>query len=378
MRTLHVITGLGIGGAEQQLRILLRHLPADSEVLTLTNPGPVADQLRADGVSVTHLGMRGNRDLRALPRLTRFIAAGRYDLVHTHLYRACVYGRLAARLAGVPAIATEHSLGRHRIEGRPLTRGNRALYLFTERLSRATVAVSDTVAERLRNWGVPARRIHVVPNGIDAEQFRYDAARRRRTRDALRLDRAAFVVGAVGRLSPGKRFDVLLRAVADVPGVHLLLVGDGPERAGLHTLTAALGIGDRVHMPGACDVDGEHLGIPGLLAAMDVFVSTSHEEAFGLAIVEALAAGLPVLYAACPALEDLPADHCLGAQRVSADDALLVQELRRELRQELERHRGAGPRRLPPPQAVTHYDIRRSAQHLMHLYEHTLRTSTRS
>lgn len=93
-RALHVITGLGIGGAEQQLRLLLRHLPMPCDVLTLTNPGPVAEGLRADGVRVVHLGMTGNRDLGALPKLVRFIRRGRYDLVHTHLYRACVYGRL--------------------------------------------------------------------------------------------------------------------------------------------------------------------------------------------------------------------------------------------------------------------------------------------
>ncbi|MEU1127751.1 glycosyltransferase, partial [Streptomyces sp. NPDC005899] len=100
MKVLHVITGLGVGGAEQQLRLVLRHLPARCDVVTLTNPGAVADGLRADGVDVRDLAMRGNRDLSAVPRLARLIRRGAYDLVHTHLYRACVYGRVAARLAG--------------------------------------------------------------------------------------------------------------------------------------------------------------------------------------------------------------------------------------------------------------------------------------
>lgn len=158
VRALHVITGLGVGGAEQQLRLLLRHLPMRCDVLTLTNPGPVAEGLRADGVRVVHLGMRGNRDLGALPRLVRFMRREQYDLVHTHLYRACVYGRIAARLAGVGAsVATEHSLGEREIEGRPLTRGVRGLYLASERLGAATVAVSDTVAARLEAWGCRPR-----------------------------------------------------------------------------------------------------------------------------------------------------------------------------------------------------------------------------
>src|SRR5690606_39492298 len=125
------------------------------------------------------VGMRHNRDLAALPRLVRLIRRGRYDIVHTHLYRACVYGRVAARLAGAPRIiATEHSLGDGHIEGRVPSRGVRALYRATERLGSATVAVSPTVAARLRGWGVPPGPIVVIPNGIDAAAVAVDAPRR--------------------------------------------------------------------------------------------------------------------------------------------------------------------------------------------------------
>ncbi|GAA3005015.1 glycosyltransferase [Streptomyces fulvorobeus] len=367
MRALHIITGLGIGGAEQQLRLLLRHLPVSCDVVTLTNPGAVADGLRADGVHVTDLGMKGNRDLAALPRLARLIRRGGYDLVHTHLYRACVYGRIAARLAGVRAtLATEHSLGRAEIEGRPLTPSTRALYLRTERLGSATVAVSATVAGRLRDWGVPAARIHLVPNGIDAELFRYDAGRRRATRELLGIPADAFVVGGVGRLVPGKRFDVLVRAVAALPGARLLLAGDGPERGALTALAQRLGASDRVLLLGECEEGrpGAGPGVPALLSAMDTFVSASREESFGLAVVEALAAGLPVLYAACPAVEDLPADRSAGATRFSGDAGELTAALRPRMR--------AGPHRTAPPPAVGHYDIRRSSEHLMDVYERTL------
>ena len=121
MRVLHVITGLNAGGAEHQLRLLLRHQLSDAEVATLTDPGVVAGLIRADGHPVYELEMGGNTDLSALPRLVQIIHKGRYDVVHTHLYRACVYGRVAARLAGVPVVvATEHSLGEERIEGRRL------------------------------------------------------------------------------------------------------------------------------------------------------------------------------------------------------------------------------------------------------------------
>src|SRR5262245_47443341 len=155
MRALHIITGLGVGGAEHQLRLLLGRLPHECEGVTLTNPGPMATAIRAGGTPVHVLGMRGNRDLSAVGKLARLMRAGRFDVVHTHLYRACVYGRLAARLAGVRhVVATEHSLGDGIVEGRPTTRAVRSLYLASERLGHTTIAVSDAVAERLRAWGV--------------------------------------------------------------------------------------------------------------------------------------------------------------------------------------------------------------------------------
>ncbi|MGW1377146.1 glycosyltransferase [Streptomyces sp. NPDC002446] len=381
MKVLHVITGLGMGGAEQQLRLLLRRLPAQCEVVTLAGPGPVADAIEADGTPVTPLGMTGHRDLTALPRLAGLIRTGGYDLVHTHRYRACVYGRIAARLAGVRAVvATERSLGDAVMEGRRLTRGVRALYRATERLGTATVAVSDTVAARLRRWGVPEQRIHVVPHGIEAHRFGFDPAARARVRTRLGLPLDAFVVGGAGRLVPGKRFDVLVRAVTQLPGVHLLLAGEGPEREVLRRMGEQFGSGDRIHLLGAIDdVAGSPAApadaadtadtadtadvpdIPALLSALDVFVSPSPEEAFGLSVLEALASGLHVLYGSCPAVDELPEEQAPGARHFSPGVPELAAALR-ELRRE-------GPVRLPVPPVVRRYDIARSAESLMAVYE---------
>ncbi|MFJ2394962.1 glycosyltransferase [Streptomyces sp. NPDC087843] len=363
MKALHIITGLGVGGAEQQLRLLLRHLPVDCDVVTLTNPGAVADGLAADGVRVVHLGMTGNRDVAALPRLAKLIRGGRYDLVHTHLYRACVYGRIAARLAGVKAVvATEHSLGDSQMEGRRLSAGVRELYLASERLGRSTVAVSPTVADRLRRWGVPGPRIEVVPNGIDVDRFRFDPVLRARTRRRLGLPDGAYVVGGVGRLTAAKRFDVLIRALAELPPDHwLLLVGGGAEENVLRRTAQRAGVADRVLFTGERPTGGlPGADLPSLTAAMDVLASPSAEEAFGLAVVEAMAAGLPVLYVSCPAVEDLPAGAAPGARRVQGGADSFVQALRAV--------RGAGPGPRSVPHAAHHYSINRSAAQLMDVY----------
>ncbi|PZH14924.1 glycosyl transferase [Streptomyces sp. NTH33] len=363
MKALHIITGLGVGGAEQQLRLLLRHLPVDCDVVTLTNPGAVAEGLAADGVRVTHLGMGGNRDLAALPRLVRLIRASGCDLVHTHLYRACVHGRLAARLAGVRAVvATEHSLGDSQMEGRRLTAGVRALYLASERLGSATVAVSPAVADRLKHWGVPAPRIEVIPNGIDLDRFRFDRQRRERTREHLGLPEGAYVVGGIGRLAPGKRFDVLVHALTRLPDdCRLLLVGGGPEEQALRRTAREAGVAGRVLFTGERPYlpDGSSgPDLPSLTCAMDLLASPSAEEAFGLAAVEALACGLPVLYASCPAIEALPPPA--AARRVRGGPEAYARAIAEV--------RAAGPRPRTAPEAVHRYSITRSAARLMDVY----------
>ncbi|WP_323384866.1 glycosyltransferase [Streptomyces calidiresistens] len=348
---LHVITGLDVGGAERQLRELVRLLPPGQEVATLTPPGPVARELIADGVPVHHVAMTGNRDARALPHLVRLIRAGGYEVVHTHLYRACLYGRIAARAAGVRAVvATEHSLGERGLEERPLGPGVRALYLAGERLGTVTLAVSGAVADRLVRWGVPRGRIAVVPNGVDAARLRPDPGTRRRLRARWGVPDGTPLVAGLGRLVPGKRFGTLVQALALTtadPGPSgsgrgnapmLVLAGEGPERDRLRRSAADLGVADRVLLPGT-------LPAAEVLAAADVLVSPSPAETFGLAVIEAVAAGLPVLYADCPAITELPPGAVPGARRVASR----APELARALREVLA---DGPPARLPVPGAL--------------------------
>ncbi|WP_374225129.1 glycosyltransferase [Streptomyces sp. ISL-98] len=106
---------------------------------------------------------------------------------------------------------------------------------------------------------------------------------------------------------------------------------------------------------------------------MDAFVSASREEAFGLAVVEALAAGLPVLHSACPAIDDLPAGQSPGARRIGGDAG----ELTAALQQQRQQMRTEGDvRRFSPPPVVSHYDIARSSERLMEVYAHALASTT--
>jgi len=362
LRVLHIITGLAAGGAEQQLRLLVRNQRGVAEVAALTNMGSVAQAIMADGTPVHDIRMRGNTDVAALPRLVGIIRAGSFDVVHTHLYRACVYGRVAARLAGVRhVVATEHSLGDGVIEGRPTSRGIRALYLAAERLGDATIAVSTTVARRLVAWGIPRRRVDVIPNGLEVDDYRYDPADRARLRAGLGIAGDRFVVGTVGRLVPGKGTDVALRAIRDQPGATTLVVGDGPQRPALTRLANALGV-DAVFT-------GESADVPRLLSAMDVLLAPSRQETFNLAVIEALAAGLPVLYSSCPALDDLPSASVPWARRLPADSDAFGPAVAAEAR--------IGPRRLPPPAALDAYAAAHVVARIEALYAKLLGAAAR-
>lgn len=355
LRVLHVISAVAGNGAEHQLRLLVRRLPLHSEIVTLSPPGPVTVAMRAEGTTVHELVTDRDRDAGAVARLRRLARRGRFDVVHAHLFRACVHGRLAAWLAGVPrVVATEY----HRDADRRMAAGVRSLYLAGERHGRLTIAVSAAVADRLRAWRVPDRRIAVIPKAIDAAEFRFDPALRAVVRARLGIPPGAPVIGGVGRLEPGKRFDELIRAVRVVPGAFLLLVGDGSARIALERLAAIEGVSGRVRFAGS-------VGHPrAMLSAMDVFASPARET-FGLVVLEAMAAGLPALYGGCVPLAG--AGPVTGpARRLTPHDP---ESLPRALRAEVLCHAERGGTRLPAASAGDRYCADRVAGEIARVYD---------
>jgi glycosyltransferase involved in cell wall biosynthesis len=359
MKVLHVITGLDAGGAELQLAMLLRYTRHEADVVTLYNPGPVADQIRAGGVAVRNLGMRSNTELPALRRLRKIIRTGRYDVVHTHLYRAQIYARPAARLARTPVVVTtEHSIGETHIERRKMTSGVRALYLASERFSDATIAVSEIVRQRLVRWGVPEGKITVIPNGLDTSTLAFDPEARQRVREQFGIAPETYVIGALGRLDPNKRVDLTMEAAVSMLGgrCKILVVGRGEDQARLEAAAVRLGVADHVIF------GGYQADTAAMLSAFDLYVAASLQETFGLSVLEALASGLPVLYTTCPALDGIQTEH--ARQVAGSPDAL-----RAEIRKEVD----AGPRpRVADSKVFESYGMESIARRIDDLYEHVL------
>lgn len=356
MKVLHVITGLDAGGAETQLAILLRHTRNEADVVTLYNPGPVAAQIRADGTRVRDLAMRGNRDLRALPKLRTIIAQGRYDVVHAHLFRSQIYARPAAWLAGAPVVVTtEHSIGETHIERRKMTAGVRGLYLVSELFSDATIAVSDIVRDRLVRWGIPDDKITVIPNGLDVDALAFDPVARKETRQRFGIPPDAFVIGTLGRLDENKRVGLTIEAAAPLLSDNcvMFVVGRGDQLEPLKAAAARLGVASRVIFAGF------QADTVAMLSALDLYVAASEQETFGLAVLEAMASGLPALYTTCPALDGVATAQ---ARRVPGN----VAAMRAALRDAVEA--GPGPR-VPDGNVFARYGIASTARRVDDLYE---------
>jgi glycosyltransferase involved in cell wall biosynthesis len=357
VKVLHVITGLGVGGAELQLRSVLQHSRHEGEVVTLYNPGPVAEMIGSDGVRVRDVGMSRNTQVGVLWRLRRLIRDGGYDVVHAHLYRSQVYGRPAAWLAGTPVVvSTEHSIGETHLERRRMTAGVRALYLASGWFSQMTIAVSVTVRDRMTGWGVPAPKVAVIPNGVDLGRVAFDPVAREAVRAQFGAGPGEFVVGVLGRLDPNKQFHLVIEAAAPLllgGRARLVIVGKGAELANLEQAAAQHGVGGLVVFA------GERHDVAGVLSAFDMFVASSAQETFGLSVLEALANGLPVAYTTCPALEGLTAARAVQVPHDAAG-----------IRAALEAGVAAGQReRVPEPVVEREYGIAAVSARIDDLYE---------
>jgi glycosyltransferase involved in cell wall biosynthesis len=308
IRVAQVIEALGGGGAERLLVDTARVIDTsrfELRVYTLFSARRHFAQALSDLRVPEHcLDLSSTFDLpRGVRRLRAQLGSHPVDIVHTHLFAANLVGRVAARLEGIPVVSTIHDADYEPVVrlGNPgLTPWKQALLQlgdrWTAKLSRAhMIAVSEYVAASVRRrLGVDGWRLEVIPNAVDTEIFRpLEAARRSAAREKLGLAAQAPVVTAVGRMTPQKGHDVLLRAFARVqsaiPAARLLLVGDGVRRPGCETLAQELGISARASFLGI------RSDVPEILAATDVLVLPSLHEGFGLVLIEALAAGVPVI-----------------------------------------------------------------------------------
>ena len=293
------------GGTREHFRQISTYPDRDRFELTfvvspLREPSFAQDvaKMRALGHEVVLIPMRRAvrplADTVACLRILRFLARRRFDIVHTHSSKAGILGRVAAWLAGVPVVIhTPHVLPFEQRTGW-LARGiYRWAELLAGRLSTRLVALSAYEKRLMIRTGIARPwQVQIIHNGVELREPMSASARRAKRRE-LSLSPDAFVVGCVGRLVEQKGHVHLIRAarqvVDGVPNAVFLIAGDGPLRGELCAEAARLGLADRIRFL------GQREDVPELMEVFDVFGLPSLWEAMPYTILEAMAAGLPVV-----------------------------------------------------------------------------------
>lgn len=242
------------------------------------------------GVDYVEIPERHSFDPSVWPQLRRMVAERRIDLVHAHDYKTDILALLLAKATGIAALSTVHGWTGHS------TRERLCYYPADKKvLSRFSrlIAVSSEIGRELTRYGADPTRITTVLNGIDPRQFRRDESLVRSARAALALGPDEVAIGAVGRLEPQKRFDLLLEAFAVVharrPNTRLFIVGDGSQRDPLAAQIGALGLTE------SCTLVGHTNDVRPSYHAFDLFVQSSDYEGTPNTVLEAMALETPIV-----------------------------------------------------------------------------------
>jgi len=305
LRILQISSASSFGGGERYLADLTNALvDRGHDLYVAVRPrSPMTRHLHVSPDRVFTLPLRNALDVRSAHELARFVRRNEIEIVHAHMARDYSLASYAARRnPKTKFVATRHVLFQlNRLHRHTLARATRV------------IAVSNAVAQELRASGVVLeRQIAVIPNGIDVERFN----RARASFDRVQFLRSmglpvdCLLVGSIGELRTLKRHDDFIRAAAVIaarfPETQFVLAGLGEARKQLEALVNKLGLSKRFHFLGWLD-DAEKL-----LCAMDVFVSASETESFGLAIVEAMAAGTAVVATATEGAKEVIEDQKTG------------------------------------------------------------------
>ena len=363
-RVLQLLATGTAGGAQESAISLLLGLDRsryEVEAVSLTD-GAAVRRLHSAGVAVTVLG---GPDDAVVAALAAHLRRRETDLLHAHMFRAELIGVRAAEAAETPVVvATVHS---SRIRSPSDVAALAAVTPFIDRL----IAPSGSIAAKVRREGRGAANITVVPNGVDLDRFASGSAATARTamRRSLGIPADAFLIGVVARLEPEKGHGYLLNALpaitAVVPHALLLVVGNGSQGDALRAQARALPppARDRIRFTGG------RTDVAALTAALDVAVLPSLREAQGIAILEAMAAGRPVVASAVGGIPEVVRDGVDALLVPPADSASLARALIRLARLPRLRARlGAAGRR----RVEEEYSVAASTRRIEAIYDEEL------
>ncbi|HUB24253.1 MAG TPA: glycosyltransferase [Tepidisphaeraceae bacterium] len=326
----HGVISLDCGGLERIVADLVRIGRSKSRqvsVICLERPGVLAGEIQSMGAKLICLEKPPGLLPELIDKAAKVLADLRPNILHTHQIGVLWYLGAAARRTGRwPILHTEHIDHVAKAPDRWRKFKTRMIWHRASRYANKFCCVSNDVANSARRfWTVPASKVEVVLNGIDTERFARRAGRDA-TRAQYKIPPEAIVIGNVARVTEVKRQDLLLRGFAALapenPNLHLLFVGDGDQRQNLEQLSDQLGVRQRTTFAGY-QSETERF-----LAAMDIFALTSRLEGLPLALLEAWAAGLPVISTAVGGIPKVVENGKTGLLFASGDQPALEAALR--------------------------------------------------
>jgi glycosyltransferase involved in cell wall biosynthesis len=303
---LHIITRLIVGGAQENTlytAMLLDKKKYTGEVLSGSqtgSEGSLIEEGRSNEVKITLLPSLVRQlnpwlDFKALWQMVSYLRKNRFSIVHTHSSKAGILGRIAAKLAGVPVIIhTVHGWSFHD----HMPRTTKFAYIFLERLCARFSDALIVVTERDEQKGIQAgignhNQYHTIRSAIPLQEFNPILTDRKSMREALGIPLDALVIGTVGRFSAQKNpvdwVNVAEIIEREIPGCWFLMIGDGPLLPQVKSMLREKGLDKKFVLPGI------QRNIPGMLAAMDVFLLTSLWEGLPRVIPQAMSMHLPVV-----------------------------------------------------------------------------------
>lgn len=366
MRIFFLSTSMGMGGADSQLLSAAKELRArrhEVRIVSLTPLGPMGLQAREAGLPTDSLEMpRGLPDPRALLRLARLVRAWRPDVVHSHMVHANLMARALRLIAPVPAlVSTIHNV----YEGGRL---RMAAYRLSNGLVDHMTIVSQAAYDRFVNERiVPARLLRLVPNGVDTARFRTVAPEARKTiRHALGIEHG-FMWLAVGRFEAAKDYPNMVRAFAAVraaePRAELVLVGRGSLQGETEALVRELSV-EGIRFAGV------RSDVPEVMSAADGYVMSSAWEGMPMVLLEAAAAGLPIVSTRVGGNHEVVLEEQTGLLVPLSDPNALAAAMLRVTRLPEAERRRMGDRGREHIRA--HYDLARVAERWESLYREVL------
>jgi len=320
-RVLFLSHAFMVGGAEEMVLNLVRHLPPRFEpaVACIHHAGPIGEEIRGTGVPFSVLGLTpGVSHPFDVLRLRDALQSWAPTIVHTFLLTGSLYGRFAAMMSGVPiVIGTEVNVYEKK---RPLhARLERWLMGGTD----AVIASAESVKDHyIAQVSAPADKVDVIYNAVDWAQLQTTMTREA-FRGSIGVPLDAPVAGIIARLTEQKAHRVLFEAMAQpaLSALHLIVVGDGELRDDLKSRAETLGIAGRVHFLGA------RRDLGNILGAIDIFAMPSYWEGLPLSMVLAMGAGLPVVASRVAGIPEVVTDGVSGLLVNPGDSAQLAQAL---------------------------------------------------